>query len=358
MGETRIDVSVVVPCYNAARFLDQALCSVEQNSVCNLEVIVLDDGSTDDSLAIMRRHEARDARVRVIHKRNEGYGATVNRGFAAARGTYVAVLEPDDWAVSGAYDKLFELARAHGMPDVVKATYWRVLSRGDADGERAYGYLRGRIRKAGRRIRLADEPQLIQYHPSIWSALYARDFLEREGIEMVEAPGAGWVDNPFCVETMCAATSIVYTDEAYYCYREDLATASSAHVSARLMIDRWNERQDVLDSRGIQEEGILRANAIVALRFFARMLETDALEDEELRHDARAMARRLDPSVLGTIDCISPGVIAEVLRLADVWGDAPSAGPYLAHLAREAAWALRQNGPAFLVHNLMLARER
>ena len=101
-----------------------------------------------------------------------------------------------------------------------------------------------------------------------------------------------------------------------------------------------------------------KANAVVALRFFARMFATDALEDAQLLEDARAMACRLDPAILRSIDCISPGVIGEVLHLAGTNATAPSAGPYMAHLAREAAWALRQNGPAFLVHNLMLARER
>ena len=60
------DVTVVVPCYNTERYLDQALSSAERNDRIALEIIVVNDGSTDGSLAIMRRHEARDHRVRVI----------------------------------------------------------------------------------------------------------------------------------------------------------------------------------------------------------------------------------------------------------------------------------------------------
>lgn len=353
-----VDITVVVPCYNEGRFLDQALASAEQSVACEMEILVLNDGSTDGSLDIMLRHQATDARVRVIDKPNEGYGATMNRGIAEARGTYVAVLEPDDWVVSRAYDNLFALACTHGNPDVVKGSYWRVMSCDGTDGTKAHGYLYGRVGRTNQRILLEDEPQLIQYHPSIWSALYAREFLLREGIRFVEAPGAGWVDNPFCVETLAAADSIVYTDDAYYCYREDLASASSATVSARLMIDRWNDRQGVLDRRGITNIGIVRANAVVALRYLGSMLETDALDDPELYARARRMLQRLNAHMVRSIDCIHPHVVEKALRIMGSDLSAPPRAPYAAHLAHEAWWALRYNGPTFLAHNLALAKKR
>ena len=351
-----VDVTVIVPCYNTQRYLDQALTSAEQNMSCNLEILAINDGSTDDSLDIMKRHAVRDPRVRVIDKPNQGYGATVNRGIDEARGTYVAVLEPDDWALPRSYDDLFALARAHGTPNVVKSAYWRVMSRGKADNMMAYGYLHGRVKKVAKPLVLAQEPQLIQYHPSIWSAMYEREYLVREGVRMIEAPGAGWVDNPFCVASLAAAQSIVYTDDAYYCYREDLSTASSATVSARLMIDRWNDRQDVLDARGIGDVGINKANVVVGLRFFANMLRSNALEDPAILKDAQRMARRMDDALVSTVDCISPEVICSVLQLAESTGTVPSKMRYAAHLAREAHWALSNNGIRFFIHNLTLAR--
>ena len=356
MCDGPVDVTVIVPCYNTQRYLDQALTSAEQNALCNMEILAINDGSTDDSLRIMQRHASRDRRVRVIDKPNQGYGTTVNRGIAEARGTYVAVLEPDDWVLPGAYDELFALARSQGTPDVVKSAYWRVLSHAGADGMTAYGYLHGRVRRVGEPIVLADEPQLIQYHPSIWSALYAREFLDREELRMLEVPGAGWVDNPFCVATLATARSIVYSNEAYYCYREDLATASSASVSARLMIDRWNDRQDVLDALGVDDAGIRRANVVVGLRFFAGILGSNALEDPAIYDEARRMAKRMDHAIVSTVDCVSPQVVARVLQLAGSSDPVPPKSRYAAHLAREACWALRNNGIRFFAHNLTLAR--
>lgn len=353
-----VDVTVIVPCYNTQDYLDQALTSAEQNCSCNLEILVLNDGSTDESLRIMRAHADRDGRVRVIDKQNEGYGATVNRGIDEARGTYVAILEPDDYVLPFMYDRLFGLSRAYDTPDVIKSCYWRVIREGTNREWRAYGYLHGRVHTLGRRFSLVEEPQLIQYHPSIWSALYRRKFLMDEGIRFREVPGAGWVDNPFSVEVLAAAQSIVFTDEAYYCYREDLASASSASVDPNLMIDRWNERQDALERRGVTNEGVQRANVTAGLRFLAQMLESGALASEDVREKARSMVRRMDPALVRSVTAISPSVIAYALELAGAPQDAPSSAAYATHLAREACWALRYNGPAFLVHNLMLARKR
>jgi len=353
-----IDVSVIVPCYNTERFLDQALTSAEANVQCNVEVIALNDGSTDDSLAIMEAHATRDARVRVIDKPNEGYGATVNQGIDQARGTYVAVLEPDDWALPGSYDVLFDLARSTGMPDVVKSTYWRVMGTGTQDATRAHGYLYHRVRHTNTRLRLEDAPQLIQYHPSIWTALYRTDFLRSKGIRMREVPSAGWVDNPFCVHTLAAADSIVYTDTPTYCYREDLASASSAHASARLMIERWNDRQDALDALGVTDPGVLTANYVVGLRFLSQIMASDGLGNEDTLHGCTSMARRMDPTLVRAITCIHPHVVGRCLELAGSGLKAPSAHHYRAHLAYEAWWALINNGPAFLAHNLKLARGR
>ena len=93
--DERIKVSVIVPCFNTAQFLDQCLTSIEADDFTSLEVIVLNDGSTDNSLEIMRRHEKKDSRIRVIDKPNQGYGATVNRGIEESRGAYIAIVEPD-----------------------------------------------------------------------------------------------------------------------------------------------------------------------------------------------------------------------------------------------------------------------
>ena len=122
MSET-VDVSVVLPIYNAEKYLDQALSSIEVNSRVSLEIICVNDGSTDSSLTIMLDHAAHDPRIRVIDKPNQGYGASVNRGFSEARGTYLAIVEPDDYLDGPMYDDLFEFAELQSFMDMPLKNY-------------------------------------------------------------------------------------------------------------------------------------------------------------------------------------------------------------------------------------------
>lgn len=353
----RPDVTVVVPCYNGERYLDQCLSSVERNDRVRLQVVCVNDGSTDGTLGIMRRHAMHDPRVSVVDRANSGYGAAVNAGLGQAEGTYVAVAEADDFELPHMYDDLFDLACAYGGPDVVKSCYWRVVAAGTARERRYRGYVYGRVRPRERPFTIAEAPQLLQFHPSIWSGLYRREFLVGRGIRLVEAPGGGWVDNTFLVEALCQAESILYSDSCYYCYREDIAGTSTAARSWQVSYERWNERQDVLDRLGMADEGVLRANCVVGLKFVEAALSQGVLDTAEGVAATRELLGRMDPTVVAGISEVSPGVIDAYGRLTGqrVRGDAVRYG---LHLAREALWGLRVNGPGFVAQNIALARRR
>ena len=96
-------VSVIVPVYNSARYLPEALASVlMQKDIPEIEVICIDDGSTDDSAAILDFWEKRDSRLKIIHQKNQGPGVARNAGLDIARGEYICFLDADDRLSSGA----------------------------------------------------------------------------------------------------------------------------------------------------------------------------------------------------------------------------------------------------------------
>ena len=96
-------VSVVIPVYNSARYLPEALASVlMQKDIPEIEAICIDDGSTDDSAAILEFWQARDSRLKIIHQKNQGPGVARNAGIDAARGEYICFLDADDRLSSGA----------------------------------------------------------------------------------------------------------------------------------------------------------------------------------------------------------------------------------------------------------------
>lgn len=351
---TGIDVSVIVPCYNTEKFLDQALASIEQNDRCSLEVIVLNDGSTDGSLKIMRAHEAADARVRVIDKPNQGYGASVNRGMSEARGTYLAIVEPDDWVEPHMYDDLIDYARSfdaglgEGAPDIVKTPYWRIWMPTTPKERRYQCSYKGRIATGlTQPFTLVQEPRLVQHHPSIWSALYRRAFIEDRGIRFKEVPGAGWVDNPFLFETMCQAQRIVYLDTPYYCYREDLPGSSSVRRVASLSFERWNDMADVVERLGIADEGILKSLYTIGFRYIGGSLGEGAMEDLALVEMIRGMCCRMRPELVRACGNVSPKMRGFVLEMAGHDASGLGMGSYSNALVREFFYSARNNGLGF-----------
>ena len=105
-------VSVIIPVYNAAEFLKDGLNSLLKQTLREIEIICVDDGSTDGSLVILKEFEKADARIRVIHQENQGAGAARNNGMDVARGKYLAFLDADDFfeknMLKAAYDRAEE----------------------------------------------------------------------------------------------------------------------------------------------------------------------------------------------------------------------------------------------------------
>src|SRR5215467_6504279 len=91
-------VSVVMPVYNAGRYVDSAIRSIRQQSLTDLELILIDDGSTDDSPQVLQEHAKLDARISVLRRRHEGLARALNEGLGRARATLIARMDADDEA--------------------------------------------------------------------------------------------------------------------------------------------------------------------------------------------------------------------------------------------------------------------
>ena len=90
-------VSVILPVYNVSDYLRQCMDSIVGQTLKDIEIICVDDGSTDDSLAILKEYEAKDQRVKVIQQANAGAGAARNKGLEIATGEYLSFLDSDDF---------------------------------------------------------------------------------------------------------------------------------------------------------------------------------------------------------------------------------------------------------------------
>lgn len=126
-------ITVLVPTYNVERYLPQCLDALCAQTLRDIEIICINDGATDGSPSILRSYAAKDQRIRIIDKPNSGYGASLNRGIAEAKGEYIGIVEPDDFPDKRMFKKLYKDAK-RANADVAKCNFFNYF-----DGATTYG---------------------------------------------------------------------------------------------------------------------------------------------------------------------------------------------------------------------------
>ncbi len=248
-------ISVVVPIYGVEKFLKECVDSILNQTLDDIEIILVDDGGKDSCPQIIDGYAKKDKRIIAVHKPNGGYGQTCNVGLEHAAGEYIAIVEPDDYIDSKMFEDLYAIAKKFDS-DIVKSCF--------------YDNLQSKEEKRILKTKWNDDviPQdrsftiyecglFLQYHPSIWSCIYKREFLEKHHIRFVEAPGAGWTDNPFQVQTMCLAERINYTPNAYYYWRRLNKDESDDLKDYTIPFKRTEEIHKWLSENGVKDIRIL-----------------------------------------------------------------------------------------------------
>lgn len=222
MSETKPKISVLVPIYNVERYLKQCLASLSVQTFRDFEVVCINDGSTDGSLSIIEEFMAADPRFRVINKYNSGYGASMNRGIAEARGDYIAILESDDFFIPTALELLYDAACEHDV-EVAKANYWFHWSK---PAVRDVPIKVIDVEMADHVLDPQEEPAIYLAIPSIWSALYRRSFLQDNDITFLETPGASFQDMGFNFKVWAFARRVYLIQDEILHYRQDNEASS------------------------------------------------------------------------------------------------------------------------------------
>lgn len=212
-------VTVLVPCYNVEKFLPACMDSLVGQTLRELQIICINDGSTDSTLQILQSYAAKDDRIQIIDKPNSGYGASMNRGLKAAKGEYVGIVESDDFAHRKMFEKLYRFAVKHDC-DLVKSNYNEFCA-GRARPVRPFkGFGYGQVFAPSQRI------GVIKVLPIIWTGLYRRSMLEENGILFNETPGASYQDTSFVQRVWFAAERVALLRNRFLNYRIDNAASS------------------------------------------------------------------------------------------------------------------------------------
>ena len=217
-------VSVVIPVCNVEQYLRECLDSALEQTLQEIEIICVDDGSGDGSPEILEEYARKDSRVKVIRKPNAGYGHTMNVGLDAATGEYFAILESDDIIKPNMYEVLYKIAREQDL-DLIKADHEVFVGR---PGNRDFTYKSILTNRAYyyRVLEPAREQKVFDAQMQTWSGLYKISFLREHNIRHNETPGASYQDNGFWFQTFMHAKRAYFVDRAFYMLRRDNPNSS------------------------------------------------------------------------------------------------------------------------------------
>ena len=220
-----IKVSIIVPVYNVENYLRECLDSLIHQTLKEVDIVCVNDGSTDSSPAILQEYAARDSRIRIISQENGGYGKAMNQGLDAALGEYIGIVEPDDYVDLHMFQDLYETAKMHNL-DFVKADFFRFTKAADGSERLEYEPLDRSGRHYNQLFNPSKMPEAIRFTMNTWCGIYRREFLNRYQIRHHETPGASFQDNGFFFQTFIYGQRAMIVDQPYYHNRRDNPNSS------------------------------------------------------------------------------------------------------------------------------------
>lgn len=225
-------ISVIVAVFNIEKYIERCIESIITQSYRNLEIILVDDGSTDNSGKICDAYSKTDDRIRVIHKPNGGLSAARNTGIELATGQFIAFVDGDDWIDTTLCESMIKLAERYEA-DLVACRYRCIYCNSVKDDstdrvtvfEEPFSMLIQYLKE--------DESFLIQH--AAWNKLYRRDLLGTERFPV----GRWYEDVVFSAKILSRVQTGVYLDKALYnyvCERED--SIMNAGMTERVFTDK------------------------------------------------------------------------------------------------------------------------
>ena len=225
-------VSVIIPCYGVEKYLDRCMSSVVRQSLRDIEIILVDDGSKDNVPQICDDWALKDDRIKVVHKQNAGLGYARNSGLNVATGQYVAFLDADDFVDINMYQALYDKAIA----EKADAVYCNCVMYKDEEHQfPRMDVKEEHVFKGKDEVRKflldivgpePESPQLVKYMMSVWHSVFRRELFVENNIAFVSERELISEDLIFDIDMLTCCSRVVYVPETYYFYCDNGASLS------------------------------------------------------------------------------------------------------------------------------------
>lgn len=238
---------MIIPAYNVEAYVGRCLESCIRQTYRNLEIIVVDDESTDHTLEICREYAKKDDRIQVIAARHGGLSETRNQGMRLATGDYLAFLDSDDFLIPDMYEVLYHLLQRCAA-DIAVCDYHK----GAYENESALPITVG---KEHQEVQIfSREEMLSNWHGRytrvetvVWNKLYRRELWLDETGKMLQFPkGVLFEDTYITHKIINKAEKIVYTDQKLYVYYERKESIVNNKVNCQTVLENMNAQNERL----------------------------------------------------------------------------------------------------------------
>ena len=245
-------VSIIIPVYNVEKYLRQCLDSIVNQTLRDIEIICVDDGSTDGSSAILAEYAAKDSRVKVLTREHTNAGAARNAGMAVATGEYLGFVDSDDWCELSLFEKAYDKAKADDA-DVVSWRFHQYDERTNKTGApRVFPASVAKAETPFSPEALGDVVFApITYAP--WGRMVRRVFVTQERLAFQEIVRTN--DVYFCCLVRALAPRQTIVDEVLYTYRVGTGTnlQSNNAASPASVFEAWESVAEALGRRGLRD---------------------------------------------------------------------------------------------------------
>lgn len=221
-------ISVIIPVYNVAPYLGQCLDSFLQQTFKDIEIICVDDGSTDGSCRIIEEYAKKDRRIRAVHMENAGAGAARNKGMEWARGEYLHFCDPDDYVDTTILSKLYNAASKNDAD--ISLCRWTRFDNATGRDEPPFQFSGG-VKKLIDTGKTVVEPREVREGLFIMAGygpvckLFRRKFIEGKSLRFQKIRRTN--DMFFVTSALANANKIAFVDESLYHYRKGIKSATS-----------------------------------------------------------------------------------------------------------------------------------
>lgn len=240
---TKPKVSIVVPVYNTEKYLKRCMNSIINQTLKEIEIIIVDDGSREECAVFCDELLKEDSRIKVIHKKNAGLGFTRNSGMEIATGEYIGFVDSDDYIEPEMYEKLYTTATKSGADIAVSGICFVGGNMFSESGEcikKTYFdedtiFEKEDMKKLllGVVGALPEEPDDSRYGVSVCKNIFRTALLHEEKIEFLSERNILSEDTLFMVDCIKHAKIAVGVPGAYYCYRRNEGSLSKSYNSER-----------------------------------------------------------------------------------------------------------------------------